>query len=157
VEKDAKSKVELMNYYSAVLDGITYGLLLACILAFLNIFSKKMMRTFPEFILFKYPRMFLIKSKALKVEEFGYKVYMYISWVDGKQIRVQDMEKENEITIKDPIIFEQHRARNLPFNVDVNCIAYRKSDLSVYGNFFRINSDSGELRKGKIIKKEKGD
>lgn len=157
MEKDAKSKVELMNYYSALLVGMYYGVLLACLLAFLNVTFKKLMRTFPEFFIFKYPRMVLIKSKALKVEKYGYRVYMYISWVDGKQVRVQDMEKENEIIIKDPIVFEQHKARNLPFNVSLNCVAYRKSDLSVYGNFFRINSDSGEIKKGRFITQEKGE
>ena len=150
--KNAKSKVGFMSYLNYISMGCVAGLIAAFLLALIFNFIKLLIRSFPEFYPFRWIRSRVIKFKSLKVEELGYRVYMYVSWVDGKHIRIKDMEKEEKLKIKDPIVFEQHAYRNIPFQAGVGCIAFNKENNNVIGKAFRINSDSNEIRELEIKK-----
>lgn len=96
----------------------------------------------------------MVKRKALQLEALGYQVYCYISWADGKKIRVKDMEKENSIQVKDPLIFEHHKVKDLPFVLNHSFLFYNNKKRNIVGYFHRINSKEKEVFKGKLIEIE---
>lgn len=141
-----------------------YYLLSAILIAFITAFAsalavnlfKFLLRSYPSFPVFQFLRSRIIKYKSLKLESLGYRVYMYITWVDGKNIRLSQMEKETKLMIKDPIVFKQHPLRDLPFKTKVGCIAFDIETKEIVGKAFRINSDSNEIKDFEIINKKDG-
>ena len=130
--------------------GAPYGIALATFWFFFKVAARR----FPEVMLFQMVRMILVRRKAMKVERLGYKVFCYISWADGKKIRIKDMEKENSIQVKDPLIFEHHRVKDLPFILDDSFLFYNNKKRNIVGYFHRINSKEREVFKGQLIEIE---
>ena len=89
--------------------------------------------------------------KAMKVERLGYKVFCYISWADGKKIRVKDMEKENRIQVEDPLIFEHDKCKDLPFVLNEKFLFYNSKKLNIVGYFHRINSKDKEVFTANLV------
>ena len=121
--------------------GAPYGIALATFWFFFKVAARR----FPEVMLFQMVRMILVRRKAMKVERLGYKVFCYISWADGKKIRVKDMEKENRIQVEDPLIFEHDKCKDLPFVLNEKFLFYNSKKLNIVGYFHRINSKDKEV------------
>ena len=127
--------------------GAPYGIALAIFWFFFKVAARR----FPKVMLFQMVRMVFVKRKAMKVERFGYKVFCYISWADGKKIRVKDMEKENLIQVKDPLIFEHHEYKDLPFVLNEKFLFYNSKKLNIVGYFHRINSKDKEVFNANLV------
>lgn len=64
------------------------------------------------------------------------------------------MEKENSIQVKDPLIFEHHKVKDLPFVLNHSFLFYNNKKRNIVGYFHRINSKEKEVFKGKLIEIE---
>ena len=152
--KNAESKVGFMDIYNFYVHyfymGVPYGIGLAIVWFLIKVAVRHFRTAIPS----QFLRMVMVKRKALQLEALGYQVYCYISWADGKKIRVKDMEKENSIQVKDPLIFEHHRVKDLPFVLDDSFLFYNNKKRNIVGYFHRINSKEREVFKGKLVEIE---
>jgi len=152
--KNAESKVGFMDIYNFYAHYFYVGVPYGIGLAILWFFIKIAVRRFSTATASQFIRMVMVKRKALQLEALGYQVYCYISWADGKKIRVKDMEKENSIQVKDPLIFEHHKVKDLPFVLNHSFLFYNNKKRNIVGYFHRINSKEKEVFKGKLIEIE---
>lgn len=112
---------------------------------------KFLMRNYPSLTPLQYLGMFIIKKKAVQLEQLGFKVYVYISWADGRKIPLSSMAKEAEIVINDPLIFEHHRYKDIPFNSKESVLFVNEKNNSIVGYFHRINSKDREVFHGQLV------
>ena len=112
---------------------------------------KFFMRTFPNFTPLRYLATLIIKTKAIQLERLGFQVFVYISWADGRKIPVSRMAKENEIVVNDPLIFEHHAYKDIPFHAKDGVVFINQKDHSIVGYFHRINSKDKEVFHGQLV------
>ena len=152
--KNAESKVGFMDIYNFYVHyfymGVPYGIGLAIVWFLIKVAVRHFRTAIPS----QFLRMVMVKRKALQLEALGYQVYCYISWADGKKIRIKDMEKENSIQVKDPLIFEHHKVKDLPFVLNHSFLFYNNKKRNSVGYFHRINSKEKEVFKAKLIEIE---
>lgn len=130
-------------YYKGALVGFLLSLSVFLI--------KYLCKTFPSFPLFAVIRLNIIRYYATKVEKFGFKVLVYLSWIDGHKVKIKDAQNDLKYEIKDPLIFDHHDFKHLPFKISQGFVFYNKKDNSVKGYFHRINTSSKEVYTAKLI------
>lgn len=139
-----------MDYLVFFNEHFFYGGFIGIIAAILLFIFKLLIKSFPNFPPFNFLRKNIVKYKALKLERSGFKVLLYLSWIDGLKTKVTDLETNKIMDFDDPLSFEQDKLKHLPVSVKNSFVFYNKNELSIKGYFHRINSNSKEVYSGQI-------
>jgi hypothetical protein len=98
--KNAESKVGFMDIYNFYVHyfymGVPYGIGLAIVWFLIKVAVRHFRTAIPS----QFLRMVMVKRKALQLEALGYQVYCYISWADGKKIRLRTWRKKTVFRLK---------------------------------------------------------
>ena len=139
---------DLLNFLS---DLFYVGFPIGMAFAVVWFLIKFVMRNFPDATPLRYLATYIIKKRAIQLEQLGFTVYVYISWADGRKIPVSRMAKENEIVVNDPLIFEHHVYKDIPFIANESVIFVNQKNHTVKGYFHRINSKDRDVYHAQLV------
>lgn len=135
---------ELYNY---LIFGFKCGALGAVAWLLIKLLAAR----FNKFSPFTFFIALFVKMKAEELQEDGFEVYVYLSTADGRKLKMVDLVKEDEIVVKDPLIFEHDLYKNVPLKFDEHLMFFNHNEKRIVGYFHRMQEIDRDVKEAVVI------